>query len=456
VSSEEISVLQEKMKSNPFVDLQEQYSSYYKINKQTENSPHYIAPREVKLPPNAAGKVCTFQYVPIIETVTAIISDPEFPRQTQTPTQEGLLYDIKDGSAWKENKYFKENPDALTGQLYSDAVELDNALGPSKGKHKALNVYFSLVDLPKPLRSNTENIFLVLSVVEKDLKENKENYNHFFRPLVEDLKKLEAGVQIGDKIVKLGLISYSADNLEASSVGGFSQCFSSVDICRVCHLQYSDLPDISGVPKMDQWTRDEYDAAVANIQLGVRGEFGVNSACLFNELQAFHCVGQLPLDIMHDFMERVAAYDAMSVLKALISDGMFTYEDYNSVINDVKLGSYEAGDRPLAVNAKHGKLQGKAMSVCLHLRLMPFFVWRILRGNVQESDALDLLVILARIQEYLLADMLSTVDIDKFEELVVEYFDKRKVCEEKYTTFIKPTPKYHYLGKVPVAFEDVE
>ena len=434
------------MQSNPFVDLQEEFSSYHKINKQMEGSRHYIAPREIKLPPNASGKVCTFQYVPIVETVTAILSDPEFDLQMQAPTQEGLLYDIKDGSAWKENPFFVANPEALTGQLYSDAVELDNALGPTKGKHKALNVYFTLVDLHKPLRSNKENIFLVLSVVEKELKENKENYQHFFRPLVDDLKKLEAGVKIGDKTVKVGLICYAADNLEASSIGGFSMCFSSADVCRVCHLQYEDLPEVTGVPNKDLWTREEYDSAVANIQPGVRGKYGVNSACIFNELQAFHCVDQLPLDIMHDFMERVAAFDAMSILKVLISSGLFTYENYNSLINDVKLGSYEAGDRPLPVNAKHNKIQGKAMSVCLHLRLMPYFVWRILGGNVVDSDALDLLVILTRIQEYLLADQLSTEDIENFEELVVEYFHKRKICEEQYTTFIRPTPKYHFLG----------
>jgi hypothetical protein len=77
---------------------------------------------------------------------------------------------------------------------------------------------------------------------------------------------------------------------------------------------------------------------------------------------------------------------------------------------------------------------------------MPYFVWRILGGNVVDSDALDLLVILTRIQEYLLADKLSTEDIENFDELVVEYFHKRKICEEQYTTFIRPTPKYHFLG----------
>jgi hypothetical protein len=446
MSAEELAVLEQKMKDNPFVSLQENFSSYYKINKEVENSPYYISPIQFKLPPNAAGKECPFQYVPIIETVSAIVSDPDFKNLPRAPTPEGFLYDFKDGSAWKSNKYFQENPDALTGQLYSDAVELDNPLGASKGVHKALNVYFSLVDIPKVLRSKIDNIFLVLTVLEKDLKENKENYANFFKPLVDDLKKLEAGVQIGGKTIKMGLICYSADNLEASVIGGFSQCFSSSDICRVCHQQHNDLQKISGIPKVEKWTREEYDAAVQNMEPGDRGAFGLNSGCVFNVLQSFHCIGQIPTDIMHDFCEKVAAFDVMSILKVLVSSGLFTFEDYNKVLRDVKLGDYEAANRPIAVNPKIARIPGKAMAVCLHLRLMPYFVWRILRGNIPASAAIDLMVILARILEYLLADKLSTADTDNFEDLVVEYFATRKACEEQYTTFCNMTPKYHHLG----------
>jgi hypothetical protein len=43
---------------------------------------------------------------------------------------------------------------------------------------------------------------------------------------LDDLNTLEAVVQIGGKTVKMGQICYSADNLEASIVGGFSQCYS--------------------------------------------------------------------------------------------------------------------------------------------------------------------------------------------------------------------------------------
>jgi hypothetical protein len=77
------------------------------------------------------------------------MSDPDFDNLFQEPTADGYLYDLKDRSAWKTNQYFIDNPEALTGQLYSDAVELDNPLRASKGTHKALNVYFSLMDIPK-------------------------------------------------------------------------------------------------------------------------------------------------------------------------------------------------------------------------------------------------------------------------------------------------------------------
>jgi hypothetical protein len=149
---------------------------------------------------------------------------------------------------------------------------------------------------------------------------------------------------------------------------------------------------------------------------------------------------------MHDFMEKVAAFDAMAILKSLVSSGLFTFDDYNTVLRDLKLGDYEAADRPMAVSAKNARLPGKAMAVCQHLRLMPFFVWRILRGNVESSDAIDLMVILARIQEYLMADKLSASDIDNFEDLVVEFFAKRKICAELHPSFCNLTPKYHHLG----------
>ena len=52
MSQENIAAVQAKMKVNPFVTLQEEYSSYYKINKKVQNSDYYIAPQEIRLPPS--------------------------------------------------------------------------------------------------------------------------------------------------------------------------------------------------------------------------------------------------------------------------------------------------------------------------------------------------------------------------------------------------------------------
>jgi hypothetical protein len=265
---------------------------------------------------NSGFDLC-YRTVSIVETVTAIVSYLDYTNLTKDQTPHGFLYDFKDGSTWKNSKYFQENPDALNNQLYSNLVEFDNPLGASKVIHKALNVYFSLVDIPKSLRPKPDNIFLVLTVLDKDLQEKK-NYNHFIKPLVVDLKRLESGVQIGGRTVKVGLICYSADNFEASMVGGFSQCYSSFDVCRICHEQHKDLLENSGIPKASPWTIAEYDAAVDNLFPGECCEFGLNSGCIFNDLQSFHCTGQIPTDVMHDFCEKVAFYDVMSILKVLV------------------------------------------------------------------------------------------------------------------------------------------
>jgi hypothetical protein len=65
------------------------------------------------------------------------------------------------------------------------------------------------------------------------------------------------------RLLKCGLILHAGDNLESHSVGGFSTCFSSLDICRFCHITHSDLRDhihdYDGEAAHKYWTTTEYD-----------------------------------------------------------------------------------------------------------------------------------------------------------------------------------------------------
>ena len=77
---------------------------------------------------------------------------------------------------------------------------LVNPLGAAKGKHKVVNVFWTLSEIPKEQRSQIDRMQLALIVKEKHLK--KYGYQVIYRVLLEDLKKLEAGIII-DKPVQM-------------------------------------------------------------------------------------------------------------------------------------------------------------------------------------------------------------------------------------------------------------
>jgi hypothetical protein len=139
-----------------------------------------------------------------------------------------MLRGVRDGSVYSENIYFKENNNAFAIKIYSDVVELSNPLGASKRKHKIVNVYISLAELPKGVNSKTENKFLVLSVKDSDLKIFCQE---IYKPLLEDMKKLEAGVAVNGNIVKAGLLCHLGDNLESHIIYSMKQSFSGGFVC---------------------------------------------------------------------------------------------------------------------------------------------------------------------------------------------------------------------------------
>ena len=83
-------------------------------------------------------------------------------------------------------------------------------------------------------RSGIDKIQLALVFKEKLLKKYSQGY--LLGKFLRDLKTLETtGVEVFLPIhrrIKAGLLLYSGDNLESHTVGGFSVCFSSKDVCR--------------------------------------------------------------------------------------------------------------------------------------------------------------------------------------------------------------------------------
>ena len=220
-----------------------------------------------------------------------------------------------------------------------------------------VQVYYTLCEIEKSQRSKIDRVQLLMVYKEKLLK--KYSLKTIMKVLVEDLQKLELGVEIKypmTRKVKCGVSCYSADNLEASVVGGFSGCFSSRDICRMCHIQHNNLEtqihDVHGT-LYTFWSVEEYDEIVRTARLealdvddadeadeggvgivvdreNLFTEYddedesdseserdgdealvqrrGLNSECPLNILQSFHAVNGFPFDIMHDMMEGKCFY----------------------------------------------------------------------------------------------------------------------------------------------------
>ena len=232
------------MDVNPLVELHQSFSSYYKLDTFVRNEPafKFITPVQYKTKPSPTSEeTVKFVYVSISETLAKIV--PELPEPEMRPS-DGLIRDIKDGRAYKNNPFFIKHPDAFTILLYSDAIEINNPLGAKKGVNKLVNIYWTLAEIPKHLRSRTENWFLALTVKESDLEANREAV---YQPIVDDLLLLEQGITTSDgKILRAGLLFHLGDNLESHAVGGFNPCFSSRDVCRICHKQHKDLEACTG------------------------------------------------------------------------------------------------------------------------------------------------------------------------------------------------------------------
>ena len=393
--------------------------------------------------------------------------------------------------------------------------EIVNPLGAARGRHKVVQVFWTLADIPRHQRSSIDRLQLAMIVKEKLIK--KYGYKVIYRQLIQDLKKLEEGILIHkpvSRLVKCGLLLHSGDNLESHTVGGFSTCFSSSYICRFCHIAYKALVDhihtFDGeVPHMP-WTIDEYDSicqvlesaqveedlepvCVTELEEHMFDEFeepfatideddsdtegaessedadsnedaesnnfeeecfekyGLRERCIFNSLQSFHAVSGLPPDIMHDLYEGVIAQDLWGVIKILSSKEWFTLADYNQALMRHKFKSYEAHEKPQPLPNSKA-LKLTGKAVSVWLHLRCFGM--ILQPFVKDIDdgGLSLAMLLSDISNRLAAIEFREWEIEALEELIIDYLEQRKIVFESFPALMgTPKCKHHYLTHYPEA-----
>ncbi|XP_068756185.1 uncharacterized protein [Montipora capricornis] len=160
---------------------------------------------------------------------------------------DGKFEFIQDGVVLSNHPLFKIDSHTLELILYSDEIQICNAVGTRVKKHKLLMFYYLLSNLPGKYRSVVDAINLYAVVRSEDV--STYGFDVILQPSLDDLKKL--GIPTGNLIrltdgstipVRASLVAYVADNpvvhqaisLKESVGGSFRKC-------RFCHADFEAM-----------------------------------------------------------------------------------------------------------------------------------------------------------------------------------------------------------------------
>ena len=408
----------------------------------------YVLPIEVFLGRNQFRRQRFYQYIPVIETLKALLQNksiqdqlscPEFP---QSLTDVHIFNDVIHGKSFRRNPLFKDEPNALKIILYQDSFEVVNPLGSAKKKHKILAVYLTLADIHTYNRSSIDQFQLVLLCTESDFK--RFGQKSVFGNLIEDLKRLENnGIAIGSITLKGTVCAILGDNLGSNCIGGFTENFSTVaHFCRFCLVTKSELID-NPYDLGPTRTPDNYDLDAACTDRDINN--GVKFQSVFNSLKYFHvCQPGLPPCLGHDLFEGVSSFDLALMIKYFVkTKRFFSYDQLNRDISRFKYLGSDTNNIPAEVSQKGEKAGGHAVQNWCLVRLLPLIVGE--RISDLDDEVWQLFLQLREIVEIVCAPKISCGQVAYLNAIISDYLDLRhSLFPDKVLK-----PKHHFLAHYP-------
>jgi len=233
------------------------------------------------------------------------------------------FYDILDGNYFQED----EGPDPVFYFLiFQDAVEICNPLGNRSGKHKVVNFYWTLLNIPPKYRSKLSSMSLFAMVKRKIL--DKYSFENVLAPFFEEMRQLTQGVDflIHDKRRKCfgRVILCLGDTEGQQQIGGFKVGVGfSYRKCRLCYAVQEDVRNNFEVASFVQRSNISYvqqcdsiiNAPNENIKGQLQTTYGIIEPSCLLKLKDFDITKQLPHDVMHVILEGVLPYECQLLTK---------------------------------------------------------------------------------------------------------------------------------------------
>lgn len=402
-----------------------------------------------------------FMYIPIVESLKQFLANKRLRSMIIRPHREAtenIFFDICDGSIFQNDQYFKEHPEAIGLILYHDEVEVCNPLDSKAGKHKLDMYYYVIINIDPKYRSKRSAVRLVAITNAKYVK--KYGIDSIMLPIINDLKKIHDGVTFhydrcsvnvfGKVVICVG------DTLGQHLWGGFKEGVgASFQKCRSCYCQFDQMQKDFTESSFTERTKHSYNLECTQIENsvgGIRKElkliYGLNQRSPLCELPDFDVTSQLPQDIMHTISEGVLQYEVRLVIEHFINNSSFTLDQLNGCIANHNYGYTEFSDKPgplrdtVFSNSENYKLKYSAAQARLFLRLLPFFLSKL----VDITDEYYCFMIqLLEITQIMFSPFLHLNTIQHSKQLIQEHLiEFKRLFPEK-----NILPKQHYLIHLP-------
>ena len=410
----------------------------------------------------------TFIYIPILESLQQLLSNNKIAKHIlKNPrcAEPGVFYDICGGLMFKNDRLFKDKPDALQIIIFHDMVEVSNPLGSHAGTHKVDMFYYSLGNLNPKLRSKRCAVRLLAIVNGKLVK--KYGYNAVLKPILSDIKMLETGHPfnvLGEiKIVCGKVVSCAGDNEGQHEWGGFKVGVGfAFQKCRHCHCTFfamqnkfleDDFTLQTKVTHKQQCTeiRNAPNDATKN---DLKVTYGINHESVLCELDNFDLTTQLAQDIMHTLLEGVVQYELRYLILYYIDHGDFTLSQLNAAIINLQYGYSEIATKPSPLKEtvfrgeERYKLKYNAAQARLFLRLLPFMLCDLVEDDDEHYLLLKQLIEIVNI---VFSPIISLETTNLLKLLIAEHLSKFK----QLFPHVNITPKQHYLVHLPMMIKQL-
>ncbi|XP_057308112.1 uncharacterized protein LOC130645999 [Hydractinia symbiolongicarpus] len=333
----------------------------------------------------------TFVFVSVIARIQQMLLNHDLAKiiTSKIPTlgKTDRYYDVFDGT------YFKSSESAspfLYVIIFQDAVEICNPLGNRSGKHKVVNFYWTLLNIPPKYWSKLASMTLFAMVKKKIL--DKYSFQDVLSPFFKEMEQFKNGVDflIDGKLQKcFGKVLLCPGDTEGQhQIGGFKVGVGfAYRKCRFCYALEADVRNNVDPGCVNQRTSSvymqEFDAIENAPNERIKGQlqttYGLNSRSCLGKLCNFDVTKQFSHDIMHVVLEGVLPYECQLALSVLMDQGLFTLDEFNHKLSIFPFTYSDAKSKPEPLKRTvfvmgERKLKFSAENSIIIIKILPFIL----------------------------------------------------------------------------------